>query len=158
TIGLGTETYLSISRMAIDSAGRIAVVGSGHGTNGTNDVSDWVVTVFKANGCPDVDYGMGGVAKTTVAVNPSAYLFNYEDTAAAAAFDSAGQLVVAGTAGQNTAYTDSDFAVVRYLAHDPVVEAGSATFAADLRSAVAALRTTPPPGTPRVVIHVSSPT
>ena len=41
--------------------------------------------------------------------------------------------------------------------HDRIVEAGSASFATDLQATVTALRSTPPPGTPRIVVHVSSP-
>jgi hypothetical protein len=65
---------------------------------------------------------------------------------------------VAGTTGNYPSATDFDFAVLRFLGHDPVVEAGSATFAADLQTAVTALRSTPPPGTPRVVVHITDPT
>ena len=68
----------------------------------------------------------------------------------AVAIDRAGRVVAAGT-------TSYDFAVVRYLGHDPVVEAGPATFAADLRAAVHALDRATPAGTPRVVVHVDAP-
>jgi uncharacterized delta-60 repeat protein len=139
--------YSSATRLAIDSAGRIAVAG-----NAINDPngSDFAAVVFKPNGVPDVDFGVGGKVTTDL----SGY-YGY-DTASGAAFDSAGRLVVAGTT-VGSPQTGYDFAVVRYLGHDRIVEAGSATFAADLQSTATALRTTPPPGTPRVVIHVSSP-
>jgi uncharacterized delta-60 repeat protein len=136
------------SRMAIDAAGRIAVVGEAFASNGT----DFAVALFKANGCPDVDFGLEGTVTTTLTSGGH----DHTNNVAGAAFDSAGRLVVAGTTSSNPDQTHSNFAVVRYLPHDQVIEAGSATFAGDLQAAVTALRTTPPAGTPRVVIHVAS--
>jgi uncharacterized delta-60 repeat protein len=137
------------SRMAIDAAGRIAVVGQAFAANGT----DFAVALFKANGCPDVDFGLEGAVTTTLTSGGH----DHTNNATGVAFDSAGRLVVAGTTYSNPDQTHSNFAVVRYLPHDQVIEAGSATFAGDLQAAVTALRTTTPPSiTPRVVIHVAS--
>src|SRR5262249_29251525 len=131
-------------RMAIDPTGWIAVVGSGVVVNGPNTFSEALVAaLFKPDGSPDVNFGTGGKVTTGALVYP-----------AGAAFDAAGRLVVAGYSWSDT--TGSGFTVARFLGHDPVVEAGSATFAADLQSAVAALRASPPPGTPRVVIHAAN--
>jgi uncharacterized delta-60 repeat protein len=149
TVGGFNNPYFggSASRMAIDAAGRIAVVGS----VGVYGGSDFAVALFEANGSPDVDFGTDGKVTTSAGSGS----FDSFDSAAGAAFDPAGRLVVAGTSyGSGRAY--SDFTVIRYLPHDPVVQAGSATFASDLQAAVTALRTTPPAGTPRVVIHVAS--
>lgn len=149
------------SRMAIDSAGRIAVVGDINSEIYPNDYGlDFAAVLFKANGCPDVDFGTDGTVVTPVGSSGSGY--SHDDIAAGAAFDSAGRLVVAGTVSYSN-YGDSyhgpsNFAVIRYLPHDSVVEAGSATFASDLQAAVTALQTTPPLGTPQVVIHVANQT
>jgi uncharacterized delta-60 repeat protein len=137
----------SANQMAIDAAGRIAVVGGAYGSNGT----DFAVVLFKANGCPDVDFGLEGKVTTSIVSG-----YNHYNNALGAAFDSAGRLVVAGTTYSYPDQTHGSFAVVRYLPHDQVIEAGSATFAGDFQAAVTALRTTPPAGTPRVVIHVAS--
>jgi hypothetical protein len=138
--------------MAIDAAGRIAAVGSAYGYNGTAFATDFAVALFEANGCPDVDFGTEGIVKTAVASGSGSYHY---DTVAGAAFDAAGRLVVAGTS-LNFYSGPNSFTVLRYLPHDQVVEAGSATFASDLQAAITALRATPPLGTPRVVIHVAT--
>jgi uncharacterized delta-60 repeat protein len=137
------------SQMAIDAAGRIAVVGQAFASYGG---SDFAVALFKTNGCPDVDFGLEGTVTTTLTSGGS----DHSNNAIGAAFDSAGRLVVAGNTYSNPDQTHSNFAVIRYLPHDRVIEAGAATFAGDLQAAVTALRTTPPAGTPRVVIHVAS--
>jgi uncharacterized delta-60 repeat protein len=138
TIRFGNDSFVTASRMAVDALGRIAVVGLGSG----NSVA---VGLFKPDGCPDVDFGIAGKVTSNVAG------FSF----AGAAFDTAGHLVLAGTTYSST--TGYDFALARYVPHDPVVEAGSATLAADLQAAVTAVRTTTPPSiTPRVVIHVAS--
>jgi uncharacterized delta-60 repeat protein len=147
TVGFGNNG-VSASRVAVDSLGRIAVVGS---TGSFFSGQDFAVALFKANGCPDVDFGLGGKVTTSVGSGPY-----HEDNATGAAFDAAGRLVVAGTTVSYPSRTGSDFAVVRYLTQDPVIEAGSATFAADLQATVSALRTSPPPGTLRVVVHVAN--
>jgi uncharacterized delta-60 repeat protein len=140
-------------RMAIDSAGRIAVVGSTDAPSGNYLATAFAVALFKPDGCPDVDFGIGGKVTTHLGSGSSPT----RDVAAGVSFDASGRLVVAGTTyGDGNTFV-AEFAVVRYLGPDPVVEAGSATFAADLQAAVTALRTTPPPGTPRVVVHVSNP-
>jgi uncharacterized delta-60 repeat protein len=135
--------------MAIDSAGRIAVVGPAF--NSSYYSIEAAVALFKANGCPDVDFGLEGKV-TTVVGSTQEHLF----LATNAGFDSAGRLIVAGTTYSSPDQPHGNFALIRYLPHDQVIEAGSATFAGDLQAAVTALRTTPPAGTPRVVIHVAS--
>jgi uncharacterized delta-60 repeat protein len=131
----------SANCMAVDAAGRIAVVGT--------TVLDYygplvvVAALFKPDGSPDIDFGVGGKVTTSAFGNP-----------AGAAFDAAGRLVVAGSSNSGT--TGADFAVVRFQAHDPVVEASSATFAADLQTAVTALDSGTPAGTPCVIVHVAN--
>jgi uncharacterized delta-60 repeat protein len=146
TLHVGPSYSTDVARgVAIDPAGRIAVAGS----TGFGGTSSFALALFKPNGCPDVDFGTGGQVTTDLGS------FNFAE-AAGLAFDSAGRLVVAGTTASDN-ITANDFAVVRYLAHDPVVETSSATFAADLQAAVTALDTSTPLGTPRVVVHVSDP-
>jgi uncharacterized delta-60 repeat protein len=150
SFGTGGESTVSnfgdsASQIAIDAVGRIAVVGRSY--NGL------AVALFKANGCPDVDFGLEGKVTT---LPPGGVFSSIYNNATGAAFDSAGRLVVAGTFYSYSDPLHGNFAVVRYLPHDPVIEAGSATFAGDLQAAVTALRTTPPAGTPRLVIHVAS--
>ena len=103
--------------VAIDAAGYIAVAGR-------VEPYDFAVALLKPDGCPDVSFGTSGKATTN---------FGASDSATGVAFDSAGRIVVAGTAAPGTG---SDIAVVRYLGHDPVVDAGSATLAADLQAAL----------------------
>jgi uncharacterized delta-60 repeat protein len=131
-------------RVAVDAVGRIAVAGIAYRTDSIG--ADFAAALLKPTGVPDVDFGLGGVVTTAVGVG--------YDTVGGAAFDPAGRLVVAGTAPSVTGNTN--LAVLRYLPHDQVIDAGSPTFAADLQAAVTALRPAPPPGTPRVVVHVSS--
>ena len=138
--------------MAIDVAGRIALASSAVTYSTGPQV---IVDVLKPDGCPDVDFFIAGQMASSTAGGPSS-------TAAGVAFDASGRLMVASTAatlvdGQNYPGTSADFALTRYLGHDPVVEATSATFAADLQAAVTGLQTTPPVGTPRVVIHADNP-
>jgi hypothetical protein len=142
--------------MAINAAGAIALAGSAPDPSffGT----DFAVALLDPDGCPDVDFGLGG--RMTTSFSSRTYFSWSQDTAAGVSFDSAGRVVVAGTTLLRTAggdFVGSDFALARYLGHDPVVDAGSATFAADLQSAVTALDTGAPLGTPRVVVHVGDP-
>lgn len=139
TISLNPDYHsASAEGLAIDSAGRIAVVGYAF----SGFASGSVAVMFKTNGSPDIDFGNGGRLLTVAGNNTFG--------SGGAAFDPADRLMVAGTSG-------GDFALARFLAHDQVVEAGSANFAAELQAAVTALDSTTPLGTPRVVIHVSSP-
>jgi uncharacterized delta-60 repeat protein len=136
--------YPLATRMAIDSAGRIALAGTAE----QDTTSTLFAALFEADGRPDVDFGAGG--KVTVTHFSAYYTFS------GMGIDPAGRLVVAGTINDSSP-TGYDFSLVRFLGHDPVVEAGSAHFAAALRAAVAALRAAPPPGTPRVVVHITDP-
>jgi ELWxxDGT repeat protein len=70
----------------------------------------------------------------------------------------------AGFAGTDTfTYTlqsalgDTDTAAVTVVVHDPIVDAGSARFAANLQAVVTVLATAPDVLMPRLVIHVSNP-
>ncbi|HQU41649.1 MAG TPA: hypothetical protein PK867_02510 [Pirellulales bacterium] len=145
----GYDTYVShIGSMAIDGAGRIALVGEAG--NYPYSGPNIAVAMFDANGCPDVDFGVDGTVETSLGTNTSV-------VTSGAAFDSAGRLVVTGT-GYGVGSPAPSFTLVRYLAPDQVVEAGSSTFASDLQAVVTALGTTPPPGTPRFVIHVANQT
>jgi uncharacterized delta-60 repeat protein len=126
--------YAWSRRMSVDGSGRVAVVGDLYG-----DGVGIAAAMFNANGYPDVDFGADGAVSTQVGTS---------DDVSGAAFDSSGRLVVTGTGG-------GSFIVVRYLPHDQVVEAGSATFASDLQAAVTSLGANPPPGTPQLVIHVA---
>jgi uncharacterized delta-60 repeat protein len=141
TASFGSDTFNVVAGVAVDAAGRIAVAGTT-----SSSTTSFAVALFEASGRPDPDFGTAGQMTTHVGGTSAVPVI---DRAAGVVFDAAGRLVVAGTAA-------SQFALVRYLAHDPVVAAGSSTFAADLQAAVTALDTTTPIGTPRVVIHVST--
>jgi uncharacterized delta-60 repeat protein len=162
--GFGTNGQTSlpftITALATDAIGRVAVAGWAYDV----EAPFFGTTFFKtellgANGLPDVDFGLDGQVTTGFATTD--YPLS-QATPAGVAFDAAGRIVVVGSVDNLTpnfglSATDSDFAVVRYLGHDPVLEASSATLAADLQSSVTALAATTAPGTPRVVIHVADP-
>ncbi len=146
SFGAGGSTALSVgagsafaSALAINTDGEIAVAGTAAG---------FAVGLLKADGNPDVDFGLGG--KLTTGVSP---VSRGSDNAIGVKFDSAGRIVVAGTAHGSG---NGDLAVVRLLGHDSVIEASTTTFAANLKAAIASLRATPPAGTARVVVHVTN--
>jgi uncharacterized delta-60 repeat protein len=147
--GRGTEDVPT--SLAINSDGSIALAGYTGSAVGAGNV-DFAVALLDPNGCPDPDFGLGGKVTTHF---PTGALTSI-DRAAGVAFDQAGRLIVAGTV-DSSGPTGSDFAVVRYLGHDSVVDAGSPTLAADLQSAVTALGAGTPLGTPRVVVSVTDP-
>jgi uncharacterized delta-60 repeat protein len=154
TFGVGGQTTVGLinnaAAMAVDSAGRIAVAGTAY----KGFESDFAVAMLEASGRPAPDFGTGGLV-TTALGNPGEVS---SSIGAAVAFDARDRIVVAGsTVNYSSGSTGTDFGVVRYLGPDPVVEAGSATFAADLQATVHALDTTTPIGTPRVVVHVTDP-
>jgi uncharacterized delta-60 repeat protein len=146
-------SFPQANRLAIDSTGRIAMVGTLQVYNPDTPTSgnDFAAALFKTSGCPDVDFGTGGVVVTPISSG-----YNHYDSASGAAFDSAGRLVVAGTSSSYSPVYHSTVAVVRYLGHDPVIDASPVSFAANLQSAISAMQASPPPATPRVVVHVKS--
>jgi uncharacterized delta-60 repeat protein len=127
------------TQLATDSAGRFALVGALE----VGNYEAMAAAVFNPDGTPDVDFGISGLSSID------------NVSVAGAAFDPAGRLVIAGT--QTSPLTGADFAVTRVLGRDTTLEAGSKTFAMDLQAAVTNLGTMQPPLTPRLVIHVSSP-
>jgi uncharacterized delta-60 repeat protein len=141
TVGFAGATAVAAG-LAIDPLGRIAVAGTASNSTTVNIA----VALLQPSGLPDVDFGINGEVTTNLGNTSSA---------AGVTFDSAGRLLVAGTMAPGVNRT-SDFALVRYLGHDPVIEAGSPNFNADLQSAITALDTGSPAGTPRVVVHVAS--
>src|SRR5262249_18828973 len=145
------SSYDVLQGLAINAAGSIALAGYTADSSSFSN-PNFAVALLKPNGCPDVDFGLGGKVTTDFSTGS----LTSDDQAVGVAFDPAGRLVVAGTVflRNNPGPTGSDFAAVRYLGHDPVIEAGSATFASDLQAAVTALDTGTAAGTPRVVIHV----
>jgi uncharacterized delta-60 repeat protein len=82
------------SAAALDSAGRLVVVGDTEAGGGSNE---WgaLVARFTADGRPDPDFGAGGLGWTTVDLSDGS---NVESHAHDLAFDAAGNIVVAGEA------------------------------------------------------------
>jgi uncharacterized delta-60 repeat protein len=152
----GSDFYIfsgSATRMAIDANDRIAIIGyaSGYHSSTGKNGTDFAVGVFKVNGCPDVDFGADGATTTSVSNG-----YYYSNVPTGAAFDSTGRLVVAGSSVSYPDQPQSNFTIVRYLTRDPIVDAGSSTFAASLQAAITGFRTNPPAGTPRVVVHIAN--
>jgi uncharacterized delta-60 repeat protein len=163
SFGTGGQTTFNLSpsddvayAVAIDSAGYIVLAGSTTANYYTSNY-DFAVALLKPDGCPDVDFGNGGAVIT--GFGPQSF-----DRAAGVAFDSAGRVVVVGTNHDGPSYypspspTGSDIAVLRFLGHDPVVQANPSTVAADLQAAVTVLDTTTPIGTPRISLSVDNQT
>jgi uncharacterized delta-60 repeat protein len=148
SFGSGGQTTLGITigltptprELVLSASGQIAVAGESAQAYGADGLG---VALLKPNGVPDVDFGVGGQVITDFGAGPIS-------VAAGVAFDASGRIVMAGRQGPL-------FELTRYLGHDQVIEAGSATLAADLKAAVHALDTGTPLGTPRVVIHVGDP-
>ncbi len=142
--------------MAVDAAGEIALASSAIVDASGVRTLPAIVDVLKPDGRPDVDFGIAGQFASSIAGGAS-------NTAAGVAFDASGRLMVASTKanpadiGSNSLGTSEDFALTRYLGHDPIVEAGADKFAAQLQAAITALQTTTPIGSPRVVIHADNP-
>jgi uncharacterized delta-60 repeat protein len=159
TFGLGGRSTVDFSAdfplgsgtldMRIGPGGSIALAGV---TQSAYDYqpSSFAVALLRPDGWLDADFGLGGKVLTDFRAAGHGTL-----DISSAAFDAAGRLVVAARVTAPTG--PPQLALFRYQGHDTVVEAGSASLAADLQAAVTALRTTPPPGTPRVAIHVSNP-
>lgn len=143
----GRYYYFSARQMAVDSLGRIALVGTG-------DNQDVVVGLFDSDGCPDVRFGVGGKATTNLSGGD---ILHYVSVVGGG-FDAAGRLIVAANNLNREMQTGPDFTVVRYLTRDPVVEASSPTLLADLQAAVAELDSGTSVVSPRVVVHVNDPT
>ena len=148
TVGnLSPDGYsMAAAQLAMDSAGHFALAGTLYiGGRYPGAPTELAVAEFNSVGVPDVDFGISGKALT----NASSFI------AAGTAFDRAGHLIIAGT--QPSTQTGDDFAITRLLGRDLTLEAGSKTFAKDLHTAVTNLGIMQPPLTPRLVIHVSSP-
>lgn len=139
----------SLAGMAIDSQGYIVLAGR------SGFDPDVAVALLKPDGCLDVSFGNGG--KVTTELSPG---FDFRSQAGGVAFDPQGRIVVSCTSNISNSLnlgTNSDIALVRYLGHDVVVDASSATVAADLQAAVSALDAGSGLGTPRVALSVGNP-
>jgi uncharacterized delta-60 repeat protein len=143
---LGSGT---LQDMRIGPNGSIALAGVAHSAYDYLP-SSFAVALLRPDGLLDADFGVGGKVLTDFRAAGHGTL-----GISSAAFDAAARLVVAAMVTAPSG--PPQLALFRYLGHDAVAEAGSATFATDLQAAVTALRATPPPGTPRVAIHVSDP-
>jgi uncharacterized delta-60 repeat protein len=139
----------SLTGAAVDSAGRIALAGT---VNADHLGSRVGVTLLETSGRPAPDFGTGG--STTISLAPAADVS--QSVGGAVAFDATGRVVALGDT-VDYSETIATNAVIRLLGPDPVVEAGSASFASDLQAAVHVLDTTSPVGTPRMVVHVADP-
>jgi uncharacterized delta-60 repeat protein len=161
TFGTGGETTLPHDPiftsfnggLAVDSTGRIALLSTTGLTGEFHHEISIALTLLEASGRPSLDFGTAGIVTTNLAPQP----FDVSRSVGnAVAFDAAGRIVVAGAVSDFTEPVPPD-ALIRYLGPDPVVEASSPTFAADLQAAVHSLETSAPPGTLRVVVHVADP-
>lgn len=92
--------------VAIQSDGKIVVAG--HTSRPPSNFDDFVVARINADGSADTTFGTGGMVITDFAGST--------DRAEALAIQPDGKIVVAGTATHGSVtFSDSDFAVVRYL-------------------------------------------
>ena len=100
--GLG-DSWLYATALAIQSDGKIVVVGSLGGSPGT-----FAVACFDASGVPDPDFGSGGLVTTS---------FDRDYARAqAVAIQADGRIVAAGYIGDTSNFSNEDFALARYTA------------------------------------------
>jgi uncharacterized delta-60 repeat protein len=104
------STAVSVSAVAVDPRGRIAVAGTTQGFVGAAFVVDFVVARYNTNGSLDNSFGTGGVVITD---------FGLDNTASASgiAIQPDGEIVVVGTVVSFNIATftlTDEFAVVRY--------------------------------------------
>ena len=95
------DVNLEKAALAIQSDGKIVVVGAALGANGD---SDFLVARYDTTGAPDAGFGIDGIVMTD---------FGDHDEATSVALQSDGKIVVAGVKGGPLTGT-TDFALARY--------------------------------------------
>jgi uncharacterized delta-60 repeat protein len=139
---------IAVRKVIPQADGRFLVAGAALNPNIVNDTSMYFVDRFQADGTPDVTFGTEGAVVATFGPNHTGVPGDF-------AAQPDGKVIAAGTTLRPA--TGADIALARYLSQDPVVDAGSRHFAADLQAAVTAQGAVAPPVTPRVIVHVTAP-
>ncbi len=93
--------------VAIDSMGRIVVVGDGPNAS---ELDSWTVARLTSSGLLDSSFGTGGKVTTSW----SAGTLNFGAQAHSVAIQSDNKIVVAGDVRTSSSFTEFDFGVVRY--------------------------------------------